>query len=91
MKTFEQFVRKSKKFVNEAKVTVPYEGDPKDAAKEYNIKIKNKQRGRDGLYVTTFTGTKENLLRLLDEFGGEDNVLNTMDEPYGRITESKNL
>jgi len=69
-------------------LTVPYEGDPSEAENKYSLKITKQKRFIDGSFITTFTGTRENLLKLLDEFGGEENVLDVMDEPYGRIKEN---
>ena len=85
IKTFENFLNN----VNESEVTLPYEGDAEEAAKTYGLKIKTSSQDRldkaSGISKVTFTGSKQNLLKLLDEFGGEENVLSTMDEPYGRI------
>ena len=83
--TFESFINEGSEF----KVTLPYEGDAEEAAKEYGLKIKSSSQDRidkaRGVSKVTFTGSKQNLLKLLDEFGGEKNAINTMDEPYGRI------
>lgn len=77
----------------EFEVILPYEGSSKNAiktAKKYGLEIKNtSQNGVDkisGITTTTFVGTKDKILNLLDEFGGEENVLETMDAPYGIIT-----
>ena len=76
----------------EFEVTLPYEGSPKQvykSAKRYGLEIKNaSQNGVDkviGITTATFTGTKDKILELLDEFGGEQNVLDTMCSPYGKI------
>jgi hypothetical protein len=77
----------------EFEVTLPYEGDLKNAiktAKKYGLEIKNtSQNGIDrvtGITIVIFVGTKNKILNLLEEFGGEENVLETMDAPYGIIT-----
>ncbi len=79
-------------------VILPYEGNIDDAiksAEEYSLKLKNiKRDGIDvdnidiitGITVATFVGSKNKILELLEEFGGEQNALDTMDEPYGRIS-----
>ena len=68
-------------------LTVPYEGDPIDAAKEYNLEIKKQKRNIDSSFDVTFIGKKVDLLRLLDEFGGDENNNYYLDAPYGIIKE----
>ena len=89
IKTFESFVNES---LNEAEVTIPWEGNPKHAAKKYGVTIKDTKQDKidkaNGIHVITFSGSKKNLRKLLDEFGGEKTVLATMDAPYGRIQEN---
>ncbi len=81
----------------EFEITLPYEGNPKQvakSAKRYGLEIKSaSQNGIDkviGITTATFTGTRDNILELLDEFGGEENVLDTMCLPYGRIIKISN-
>ena len=78
---------------HEAIVVLPYEGDPNDAVEEYGVTILETKQSRwdrmDGITVTTFSGTREALLNLLEEFGGEENAVETMDAPMGRIVSTK--
>jgi hypothetical protein len=78
---------------HEAIVVLPYEGNPKQAVKEYGITILETKQDRwdrmDGITVTTFGGTRKALLSLLEEFGGEENAVETMDAPMGRIVSTK--
>jgi hypothetical protein len=85
---FNEFVAQ-KNGVNEAEVTLPWEGDPNNAVKEYGVKIKKKKYDRiDGFWDATFVGTRSQLLKLMDEFGGEETIIAMFDPPYGRIKES---
>ena len=91
IKNFNEYLGEDRKQFNvPVKVTVPYEGDAYTASKRYNLEIINTNQDRigkaRGSAVVTFKGTHTNILKLLSEFGGEANVIDTMDAPYGRIT-----
>lgn len=66
------------------KVLLPYEGNVNEAKEAYNLEARISRISSCGIQDTEFIGTKENILRLLDEFGGLENIQACgMEEPFG--------